>query len=113
MNISNKYAVMIFKKTFNDKPTYSMGLSKKKQDGTYENGFIKCEFKKDVELEDKTKIYLTSAFLTFYKDKDNKTIPYIKILEFNSVEEIKQVKEEVKDPFKEFSYDLTDDDLPF
>lgn len=124
MNITNENPVMIFKREYQGNTFYSLGLSKKKQNGGYENGYINCQFKKDVSVEDKTKIYIKQAWLTFYLDKSNKTIPYIFINEFTTVEQtIEQTKEEVKqnnDPFEEFSkeanlneLEVSAMDLPF
>ena len=120
MNISNEYPVMIFRNEYEGKIFYKMGLSKKKQDDSYENGSISCQFKKDVNLEDKTKIYIKSAWLTFYKNKDKTTVPYIFVNEFETVAEAidnsKVIeKQEVDDPFKDFGEEvmLDDLDLPF
>lgn len=125
MNIENKYPVMIFKNVNEGKTFYSLGLSKKDADGNYVNGYISCRFKKDVELEDKTKIYIKNAFLTFYV-KDKITVPYIFISEFDTVdqtiEKIKkenEVQEDVVDPYSTFGSTITVEqldempDLPF
>lgn len=121
MNIENKYPVMIFKNVNEGKTFYSLGLSKKDADGNYVNGYISCRFKKDVELEDKTKIYIKNAFLTFYV-KDKITVPYIFISEFDTVdqtiEKIKkenEVQEDVVDPYSTFGSTITAEelDLPF
>lgn len=82
--ISNKEE-MIFKSDNNDKTIYSIGLSKKNQDGSYENGYMVVRFKKDVTLENKTKIKIKNAWLDFYK-VENKTNPYIFINEFEVVQ---------------------------
>lgn len=112
MNIENKYAVTIFRNEYEGKALYNVGLSKKDKDGNYVNGSISCRFKKDVSLEDKTKIYIKNAWLDFYK-KDKVTVPYIFINEFEKVEEtIKEAKVEqpVSDPFAEFSNEINIDD---
>lgn len=120
MNISNDYPVMIFRNEYEGKIFYKIGLSKKKQDGSYESGSMTCQFKKDVNLEDKTKIYIKKAWLTFYKNKDNATIPYVFVNEFETVSETIDnskviAKQEADDPFKDFGEEvaLLDDDLPF
>jgi glutaredoxin len=122
MNLSNEFPVTIFRNEYEGKVYYKMGLSKKKEDGTYENGSIACRFKKDVSIEDKTKIYIKSAWLTFYK-KDKETVPYIFVNGYETVgQAIENSKEpnpekvqSVDDPFKDFGNDMefTDDDLPF
>lgn len=80
--ITFERAIMIFRKDFDNRTVYRFGIGKKRQDGTYENGYIDCQFKKDVELANQTKIMPTEAWLTFYKSKDGKTVPYVFINEF-------------------------------
>lgn len=113
--VSNKNE-MIFKTDFNGVPRYSVGLSRKNKDGSYTRGYMIINFKNGVELENKTQIRIKSAWLDFYKDKDDKTVPYIFVNEFEKVK---------KDPFKEFGdniktdfdtgeqIQITDEDLPF
>lgn len=124
MNITNENKILVFRKDGQYGPMYSIGLSKKGQDGKYQNGYIGCKFKNGVELENRTNIYIKNAWLTFYLDKSNKTVPYIFINEFTTVEQtIEQAKEEVKqnnDPFEEFSkeanlneLEVSGMDLPF
>lgn len=62
MEITSNRPVMVFKK--NNK--YSIGVSKKNKDGSYENAYIKIEFNKGVELEDKTLIDIKKSWLSFY-----------------------------------------------
>lgn len=85
---------VIFK---NDKGYYSMTISNKKEDNTYENMYITTNFKKGVELENKTKINIKNGFLSFYTNKDNNKILKVVITEFEIIEE----------------NTVTDDDLPF
>lgn len=122
MNIDNKYPVMIFKREYEGKTFYNVGLSRKDRDGNYINGYMSCRFKNGVEVADKTKIYIKSAWLDFYL-KDKVTVPYIFINEFETVGEtidkakrdIEINKEPATDPFAEFGkeIELTDADLPF
>ena len=117
MEIVSNREDIVFRNDYNGKIFYSIGISKKKQDGSYENGYINVRFKKDVELENQTKIKINKAWLDFYC-KDRKTFPYIFISEFDIVEE-------KKDPFKEFGesiktesqigqqIEITNSDLPF
>lgn len=119
MNISNDKIVMIFKK---DKK-YSVGISKKNQDGSYDNAYFPIQFNQGVELENKTKIKIKNAWLSFYKWKNedkNGTIFYIKCSDFDIIEEKKETN-----PFEEFGNNIstesmvgeqikiTDNDLPF
>ena len=115
--VSNKEE-MIFKNEYNDKPFYTIGLSKKDKNGNYINGYMNVNFKKGVELENKTKIKIKNAWLDFYKS-DVKTIPVIFISDFEIISDNK------KDPFEEFGnsiksdfdsgeqIQITDADLPF
>lgn len=107
MNIVNERPVMVFKNEYQGKEYYSLGLSKKERNGSYTNGYMPCEFRKGVQLENKTKIYIKNAFLTFYL-KDKKTIPYIKVLEFETVMETIQKS---KDVFSEFGETVATDDM--
>lgn len=82
MNITNERPVMIFKNEYNSKIYYNAGISHKLADESYENGTIQVKFKKDVKVENMTKITIKKAWLDFYK-KDSATIPYIFISEFD------------------------------
>lgn len=109
MNISNDYPVMIFRRDNEFGTFYKVGISKKDIDGNYINGYKDVRFKKGVQLEDRTKIYIKKAWLDFYI-KDKKTIDYIFISEFDTLEEtIRQAKEEV-DPFNNSDVVMIDDD---
>lgn len=117
MNIENKYPVMIFKKEYQGRVFYSVGLSRKDRDGNYINGYMPCRFKNNVSVVDKTKMYIKNAWLDFYL-KDKETKPYIFINEFELVgETIEKAKEEPKevDPWQEFSneVDMENLELPF
>ena len=117
MNIEYKYQLMVFKNEYEGKPIYKIGLSKKNADGSYANGYILAQFKKGIELENRTNIYIKNAWLTFYLTKDKKTVPYIFINEFETVEQtINRVKEENKDPFQEMHDNIEEtieNDLPW
>lgn len=107
MNITSERPLMVFKREYNGRVYYSLGISKKEMNGTYTNGYMPCEFKKGVSVNDKTRIYLKNAFLTFYL-KDKQTVPYIKILEYETVEETIQNS---KDPFEEFGEQVDIDNM--
>lgn len=80
--------VMVFVNEHNGKKSYSIGISKKLQDGSYENGFLPAQFKKDVTLNNKTKIDIKKAWLSFYKTTEgNRTVPFIFINDFTITEE--------------------------
>lgn len=84
--VSNKEE-MIFRFDYKEKPRYWLGMSRKKQDGSYEKGYINVSFKKGVELQNQTKIKIKKAWLDFYK-KEKETMPTIFINDFEIVEEI-------------------------
>lgn len=79
MSIRIKGEALIFK---NEKGFYSTGISNKLMDGTYENAYIPVQFKKGIELENKTRITIDDAFLSFYKNQEGKPVFKIIILEF-------------------------------
>ena len=83
---------MIFK---NDKG-YSTTISNKKEDGTYENMFIAVNFKRGIDMQNKTKINILDGFLSFYKTKEG--YPKLKL---------------VITSFTTTNIEETADDLPF
>lgn len=119
MNITSNRPYTIYVKEYGDKTFYRIGLSKKLQDGSYQNGYMDIRFKGKVNIKDKDKIYLTNAFLSFYLSKDNHTIPYIQVMEYKTVADvveethvdIKEEDKEEKDLFAEFGKEHKDDDL--
>lgn len=118
MNIKENTKVMIFRYDGQYGASYSIGLSKKDQNGNYQNGYMPCRFKKDVEVPNKTQITIKNAWITF-NSKDNKTMPFVFINEFERVGET-QTKEEqtnktTSDPFQDFAneVELSESDLPF
>lgn len=92
--------VMIFK---NENGRYTTSISNKKEDGSYENAYLQVQFRKGVELENKTKINIKDAFLTFFRTQDDKTIYKIVVLDFEQ-------EGDAKEP--EVSYD-DNSSLPF
>jgi len=109
MNVIDDKVKLIYKNTVNNKVSYSIGLSKKKEDGSYENGYMPCRFKKDVELDNKAKIKIKNAWLDFYK-VDKKTFVYLFINEFEKVEEQQKSVDNFSSA-KEVT--IEPDDLPF
>lgn len=79
MNITGK--TMIFK---NEKGMYSTALSTKNAEGKYENMYIAVNFKKGIELENKTLIDVEKGFLSFYKDKNGMAHIKLIIMEFST-----------------------------
>lgn len=118
MNINFEKEITVFRYDGQYGASYSLGLSKKKQDGSYENGYMPCKFKKDIELENKTKIKIKNAWLTF-NVKDKKTYPYIFINSFDIIGEQEEQKQDSLDKaVKEFkeetsTIELENYQLPF
>lgn len=103
MNISGE--IMIFKNEYG----FSTSISRKNQDGEYEKMYLSVQLPKGVELENKTKINITKAFLSFYTNKQG--LPQIKIvvMEYKTNEEL-QEREAIQN---EDSYEMNFGDLPF
>jgi hypothetical protein len=85
MNLTNKYPITIYRNEHNGRVYYKARLVRKDKNGEYESGYINCNFKKDVELENKTKINILNGWLDFYK-KGYETIVSAFINEFEVVE---------------------------
>ncbi len=92
--------VMIFK---NENGRYTTSISNKKEDGSYENAYLQVQFRKGVELENKTRINIKDGFLTFFRTQEGNTVYKIVVLDFEQ-------EGEVKEP--EVSY-ADNDSLPF
>ena len=85
--------------------TYATGVSSKRQDGSYVNGYLDVRFRKGVEVENKTKIDIKDGFLTVREFKTNGGDTAKKI-------ELMVLEFEVKDVEAGFTA-LSDDDVPF
>lgn len=121
MNIDCEKPKTIYKyKAKDGKEYYSLGLSKKKQDGSWESGFISCRFKRDAKIENKTRILIKEGWVDFYV-KDRITYPFIFINLYEEVEEPKpedvnttEVPQNTKTEYSEESdIQIKDEDLPF
>lgn len=116
MNITSK-DIMIYKKEYEGKTYYRAGLSRKKQDGSYEKGYIDVKLPKDVELDNQTKINITKGFLSFYKTKDKKDVFYIVVQEYSKKnteekQKINEIKQENSTKlYEDFGNQITVDDL--
>lgn len=116
MNIQTDKMQMIFRKDNEYGTNYTMGMSKKKKDGTYDNTYIPVQFKKEITLDNQTNIYIKKAWLSFYKTKEGKPVFYIFISEFNTVSEeanqYKSIKTETEG-LNSLGIEIEPDDLPF
>lgn len=86
MSLTIKGDTMIFAKDFDGRKAYSMGISTKKTDGTYDKAYFPVQFKKDVVVENMTKIDIKNSWFSFYASKDDpkKKTVYLFIGEFES-----------------------------
>ena len=97
---------MIFKSEYKGNVFYSTSIGKKNMEGKYDNGYIDVKFKKNVELENKTKINIKYAWLTFYQTLDSfgkvtKTVWQIFVNEFEEVG-----NEEMSDSFQALNSEI-------
>lgn len=115
MNISSDKPYTIFRKEYKNTVFYKVGLSRKKQDGMFENGYVDIRFKGNPSIPNKTKIYIKDAFLSFYLTKDKHTIPYIQVMEWENVSEVvdKEHKDVNTTAVKMDDIEITEDDFPF
>lgn len=67
--------------------TYCLGVASKDKDGNWVNGFIDCQFKKNVVVNNKAKIDIRNSFFTVYKDREGKPHNRLFIMEFDVVEQ--------------------------
>lgn len=108
---------VIFRNEKDGRVFYNTSLSKKDVNGNWENGNIQIQFKKGVEVENKAKINIKNAWLTFYKSQDGKTVPYIFCNEFSAESEQSDSKIKFEEGHKDEKWDacdeISDDDLPF
>ena len=129
MNIITEQSYTVFRNDYNQYTFYKLGISKRDATGKWINGYIRCKFKKDVVVENKTRIYLKKAWLSFDL-KEKETIPFIFVSEFETVNEaidnsktsannLQTTAEEpqrtAEDPFKDFGEEIVinPEDLPF
>ena len=108
MNIDCEKEKMIFRNEKDGKVYYSIGLSKKNQDGTYTSGYITCRFPKNANIENKTKIKILNAWLDFWVDDKKITHPYIFISKYEILsDDIPNVKSNYSDD----GVQLTDEEI--
>ena len=65
MNIETEQQYTIFRNDFNGYSYYKIGVSKKSQSGEWMNGYIRCQFKKDISLENNTYFILRARSYTW------------------------------------------------
>ena len=109
MNIECEKEKMIFRNEKDGKVFYSIGLSKKNQDGKYTSGYMPCRFPKDANIENKTKIKILNAWLDFWVDDKKITHPYIFINKYEILsDDIPNVKSNYSDDGVQLSVEEID-----
>lgn len=93
MQITTKFPTTIYKKEFDGKTYYTTRIVKKNKEGEYKSAFIPVQFKKDVSVEDRSKITILNGWLDFYLNKDNKPVFSVFVSQFSTEE---------GDPFQSF-----------
>lgn len=121
MNFKDDFIVMVFTKEIEGRKLYSIGLSKKNQNGGYDKGYMSVRFKKDVVINNKTRIKVKDAWLSF-NTNEGKTFPFIFINDFEILAEAKPETKETN-PYEEMgnsiktevqeTFDIQESDLPF
>ena len=106
MNLTSDRPIQIYRFEDGDKVKYTFGVGKKKKDSEeYDNAFYPIQFKQGVSIDDKSKIIVKKAWLSFYsweyQGKKGNTF-YVMCSEFDLVKEETQVKKVQADPFAEF-----------
>ena len=106
MGLTVKGDAMVFATDYDWGKAYSIGISKKREDGKYDKSYFKVRFKKDVVLENMTKIDIQNAWFSFDVDKNDpkKKYPYLFINEFTSDTGLPQGFEYAQ---------VTEEDMPF
>lgn len=72
----------IFRKDFDGRPSYSTSISQKNMNDAWDSAFIRVQFNKGVEVEDRTEIEVNNGWLKFYKTRDGKDVFYVHINDF-------------------------------
>lgn len=112
MNIEDSKSKVIYRNEYNGNVFYKIGLYHKKNDGTYENGYMSCRFPKEANIPDKTRIMIVKGWLDFYV-KDKVTYPYIFINQYEIVENATQTETQNVMQEENVNMELSDSDLPF
>ena len=119
MDIISDRPVMIFKRD----NKYNVGISRKKKDGSYETAYMKIEFNKGTELEDRQLITIKKAWLDFYNWEYEGKKGTTWCIRCNEFETEKKKEELEENPYQEMNtkvesdfgkqIEITDEELPF
>lgn len=90
MNVQTDKIYTIFKNINEEsgKTYYKINMSKKdKKENKVIYGTLNCRFRHDVVVDDKQKIKIKEAWLDFYNNAKNVTVPFLFINDFELVNE--------------------------
>lgn len=117
--VTDGKAVTVYRK---DRPTqngtvfttYTLGISSKDKDGNWVNGFMDCQFKKGVELNNKAKIEINNSFFTV-SEYNGKKYNKLFIMDFTITDqgEVPAKAPTVDDDFLGIPDGLDDSEMPF
>jgi hypothetical protein len=105
-----KDEAMIFRNDNNGRISYSTTISKKNPSGEWEQAYIGIQFKNGVNFQNRAKIQIQEAWLSFYKTKDGKAVFYIFCNKFSQAAEDENQDSQVPEGFQALE---DDDDIPF
>lgn len=82
--MKNQYTgpATVFRHDKNGRTFYSIPVSRKNSEGETEFAYKLVQFKKGVDLADRTKIEIRNGWETFYKNKDGEDVFYVFISDF-------------------------------
>lgn len=69
-------------------PRYSVSVSKKNDQGGYDNCYLPVRFKNGVDVPNGTEILIKNAFPSFNIGQDGKKYPYYMITEFENMNSV-------------------------
>lgn len=73
-------------KVYSNEHGYSTRLSKLDQNGEWMSTFLFIHFKKGIEVPNKASIHVKKAWISFYQNKNDKTVLYLFISDFDFLE---------------------------
>lgn len=117
MNIQDDKQFTIYEKEINGAKYYRLQMSKKVQDGSYQNGYIDVKFAKCEPPKNRDRIYLKNAWISFYLSKDKHTIPYVVCTEYETAEQVIRdskkdiVKQDAEDTYKDLGTSVKMEDI--
>lgn len=106
----------VFRHEHNGKAFYSVAEVKENMDGKKEYGYKTVQFRRGVDVADRSKISIKSAWESFYKTKDDEVVFYIFINDFVLQEgsaKQPEFKEEPKQQEVPTDFEQIDEDVPF